>query len=113
MTLVWVVPMVGAPLGIQCGLWALRNDAYESVTDPLTGAAEPARAASAHQWICRCATTSPPIAEVDVMVIDLDRFKDINDAFGHPIGDEVLVRSARRIKAACPWQRTGRAPSGR
>jgi diguanylate cyclase (GGDEF)-like protein len=98
MTLVWVVPMVGAPLGIQCGLWALRNDAYESVTDPLTGVLN-RRGLHLHiSDLLRDNITAD--VEVDVMVIDLDRFKDINDAFGHPIGDEVLVRSARRIKAA-------------
>jgi diguanylate cyclase (GGDEF)-like protein len=37
---------------------------------------------------------------VVVMVVDLDRFKGINDAFGHAVGDEVLIRSARRIKSA-------------
>lgn len=98
MTLVWVVPMVGAPLGIQCGIWALRNDAYESVTDPLTGVLN-RRGLHLHIGdLLRDNITAD--AEVDVMVIDLDRFKDINDGFGHPIGDEVLVRSARRIKAA-------------
>lgn len=98
MTLVWVVPMVAAPLGIQCGIWALRNDAYQSLTDPLTGLLN-RRGLHLHIGdLLRDNITSD--AEVDVMVVDLDRFKDINDAFGHPIGDKVLIRSARRIKAA-------------
>lgn len=99
MTLVWVVPMVGAPLGIQCGVWALRNDAYEAVTDPLTGVLN-RRGLHLHIGELLRDTVTADDAEVDVMVIDLDRFKEINDVFGHPIGDEVLVRSARRIKAA-------------
>lgn len=98
LTLVWVVPMVAAPLGIQCGIWALRNDAYESVTDPLTGLLN-RRGLQLHigELLRDTAATA---TDVDVMVIDLDRFKDINDAFGHPTGDKVLIRCARRIKAA-------------
>lgn len=97
-TLAAVTPVVATPLGIQLGIWAMRNDANESVTDPLTGLLN-RRGLYLHVHdLLREAM--PGVTEIAVVVIDLDRFKDVNDKYGHTVGDEVLIRSARRVKSA-------------
>ncbi|WP_225742812.1 bifunctional diguanylate cyclase/phosphodiesterase [Marinilactibacillus sp. Marseille-P9653] len=36
--------------------------------------------------------------EISLLLIDLDRFKVANDTLGHQIGDEILVKAAKRIE---------------
>lgn len=96
-TFIAAAPVVATSLGIQLGVWAMRKDANESMTDPLTGLLN---RRGLHLHVKDLVADADSNCEATVMVVDLDRFKEINDRYGHAVGDQVLVRSARRIKSA-------------
>jgi diguanylate cyclase (GGDEF)-like protein len=48
----------------------------------------------------RFASLRSPGHGLSLLMVDIDRFKALNDRFGHPAGDAVLVEVARAISAA-------------
>jgi two-component system cell cycle response regulator len=65
--------------------------------DPLTGLYNRRAAAPQLATIAdRSKAEGTPFA---VLVMDLDRFKQVNDVYGHAAGDQVLVEVARRLQA--------------
>lgn len=53
-------------------------------------------------WIANRCETDDPGRQYATIMIDLDRFKQINDGLGHAAGDEVLQNIARRLARALP-----------
>jgi diguanylate cyclase (GGDEF)-like protein/PAS domain S-box-containing protein len=66
-------------------------------SDPLTGLANRASLGpSLEQAVQRARRKNAKLA---VVFLDLDGFKEINDAFGHDAGDALLVEVGRRLRA--------------
>jgi len=64
-----------------------------AITDPLTGLANRrALEPMLTRELARCGRLGHPVS---LAVMDLDHFKEVNDAFGHQYGDQVLVQTAR------------------
>jgi diguanylate cyclase (GGDEF)-like protein len=89
---------------------AARREAEEAAlrladTDPLTGLLN---RRSFDAALARLAVISAQYGtqfgggQLAVLLIDLDHFKQVNDAHGHQAGDRVLVETARRARAILP-----------
>jgi len=74
---------------------ALEN---EALRDSLTGL--PNRRAVLAALDSNLNASSGVRAPVSVLMIDVDRFKQINDRFGHAAGDEALIRLAELMRRA-------------
>jgi diguanylate cyclase (GGDEF)-like protein/PAS domain S-box-containing protein len=66
--------------------------------DPLTGL--PNRASFNEHLVATIEKSAAEGGSFAILCVDLDRFKEINDVFGHATGDALLAEVSRRLKTA-------------
>ncbi|MFI8233363.1 putative bifunctional diguanylate cyclase/phosphodiesterase [Streptomyces sp. NPDC085900] len=96
-----LLPLFAIPLiALDSTLWIARARAEEQLRDPLTGLPN-------RQWLLERIWTALDDAErigarSALMLIDLDRFRSVNDTLGHLAGDRLLLQIADRLRVALP-----------
>lgn len=85
-----------AMVAAQSGMIAVSNRTALAGADPLTSVAN--RATLLAHLRLRLSQIRETEDAVTLLLVDLDRFKRINDDFGHLTGDRVLVEIARRLE---------------
>jgi diguanylate cyclase (GGDEF)-like protein/PAS domain S-box-containing protein len=106
-----LIEEAGRPVGVQgiCRDISARKQAedalrrlselnrHQALHDSLTGL--PNRAGFRQQLEHAITVADQDGSELAVLLMDLDRFKEINDTLGHHYGDQLLIELARRLEA--------------
>ncbi|MER7395639.1 bifunctional diguanylate cyclase/phosphodiesterase [Streptomyces sp. NPDC000151] len=96
-----LLPLFAVPLiALDSTLWIARARAEEQLRDPLTGLPN-------RQWLLERTWSALDDAErvgarAALVLIDLDRFRSVNDTLGHLAGDRLLLQIAERLRQALP-----------
>jgi diguanylate cyclase (GGDEF)-like protein len=85
------------------GLAIIRTRAQEQIrrmamTDPLTGLPNRSGLLTAY---ASAISRQDTVGTLALLLMDLDRFKVLNDSLGHAVGDEYLAAVAGRLEQAC------------
>jgi diguanylate cyclase (GGDEF)-like protein len=68
---------------------------HRAMHDPLTGLAN---RALFNDRLEQATARRSPSARHALLLLDLDGFKHVNDGYGHPVGDQLLVQAGRRLR---------------
>ncbi|RDG37231.1 putative bifunctional diguanylate cyclase/phosphodiesterase [Streptomyces corynorhini] len=96
-----LLPLFAIPLiALDSTLWIARARAEEQLRDPLTKLPN-------RQWLLERTWSALEEAEgmgarSALVLIDLDRFRSVNDTLGHLAGDRLLLQIADRLRLALP-----------
>ncbi|MBQ1017899.1 EAL domain-containing protein [Micromonospora sp. D93] len=102
-----LIPLVLVPLFAVYRMARLTNEQQHlAAADPLTGLpnrkallAEVAEQVHVH---AERTARGEPDGQLALLLIDLDRFKNVNDALGHAVGDRLLVEVSARLTDVQP-----------
>jgi diguanylate cyclase (GGDEF)-like protein len=83
----------------QADALAARNRRLELVVDTLRDEADRDALTGLHnrRYLARAGLATSPDEPISFAIADVDRFKSINDSFGHVAGDQVLIRIAELL----------------
>ncbi|MFF7156419.1 EAL domain-containing protein [Streptomyces sp. NPDC008139] len=96
-----LLPLFSVPLiALDSTLWIAHARAEEQLRDPLTGLPN-------RQWLLERVRSALDIAQERgersaLILIDLDKFRSVNDTLGHLAGDRLLLQVADRLRLALP-----------
>ncbi len=101
---------IALPVAIYALVRAVAGDLLKADQDPLTNLLN--RRAFNHKLLGLIATRRNVDAHLVVLVIDLDNFKALNDAYGHTAGDQALIEVADALLALADDNQAALARSG-
>lgn len=96
----YLVAIVLIPLCFQYMVYLLSSDADDSDFDPLTALLNRRGFDRAVRQLVG-SIKPEQTTDLSFVMIDLDRFKSINDTFGHTVGDEVLIAVGDILRRSC------------
>jgi len=93
----WALTMVAVIVRLALSVHENRTLLEQARTDPLTGLANRGGMQVDLDAACARASEAEPVT---LLLFDLNGFKGYNDSFGHPAGDELLLRLGEALQRA-------------